>query len=136
MGNLIFLLITLALLGGFVALTEYEARRGARVFARERAHLDRNVERIEFVLRHIDLAAFLRDEVRRLAGRVGHDIAHLSLQTVRNAERLLTRLVRHLRSRHEVESAPRESTRAFVKTLSDFKGRLKATHPEISDIQH
>ncbi len=131
---LIFILITLVLLVGFFVLTEYEARRGARFFAQGRARLDQNVERVEFVLAHVDLGAFLRDEIRRLAGRLSHDIAHLSLQSVRAAERLLTRLVRHLRVRHAVDAAPRESTREFVKTLSDFKGRLKATHPEIQEI--
>ncbi len=132
---LIFIFVSLALLGGFLVLTDYETRRGIRFFAQERARLDRNVERIEFVLAHVDLGVFLRDEVRRLAGRLGHDIAHISLQSVRATERLLTRLVMHLRSRHDINTTPRESTRAFVKTLSDFKSRLKATHPEISDIQ-
>lgn len=134
MAPLIFILVTLALLVAFLALTEHEARRNIRLFSERRARLDRSVERVEFVLSHVDLGAFLRDEIRRVVARVGHDIAHLSLQSVRAAERLLTRLVRHLRSRHEVEAAPRESARAFVKTLSDFKSRLKATHPEISDI--
>jgi hypothetical protein len=135
MMNLVFILVALALLAGFFALIEYEVRRGVRLFAEKRARLDRNVERVEFVLQHVDLSAFTRDEVRRIVGRVSHDIAHLSLQVVRAAERLLTRLVRHLRSRHTIDTAPRESTRAFVKTLSDFKDRLKKTHPEVGDIQ-
>lgn len=135
MAHLVFILIALALLVGFFALTEYETRRGMRLFARERARLDRNVEHAELILQHVDLAAFLRDEVRRFAGRLGHDIAHLSLQAVRATERILTRLVRHLRSRHAVDVAPRTNAREFVKTLSDFKGKLKATHPEVGDIQ-
>lgn len=132
---LIFILVTLALLIGFFLLTEYEARRGARLFAQKRADLDRNVERVEFILAHVDLGAFLRDEVRRIAGRLSHDVAHLSLQSVRAAERLLTRLVRHLRAQHVVDAGPRESARPFVKTLSAFKDRLKATRPETEDIQ-
>ena len=135
MTYLISIFATIALLGGFVMLTSYEARRGVRLFAAPRARLDRNIERIEFVLENVDLGAFLRDEIRRFISRLGHDLAHLSLQVVRATERLLTRLVRYLRSRHAVDTVPRESTREFVKTLSDFKGRLKATHPEISDIQ-
>ncbi len=132
---LIFIIITLALFGGFLALTNYEARRGIRFFAEQRALLDQHVERIEFVLHHIDVEAFLRDEVRRLVGLLSHAVAHLSLQAVRAAERLLTRLVRYLRSRHADDTAPRENVREFVKTLSDFKGSLKATHPEVDDIQ-
>lgn len=132
---LIFILVTSALLGGFFVLTAYEARRSVRLFSSQRARLDRNVERVEFVLGHVDLGAFLRDEVRRLISRGGHGLAHLSLQAVRATERFLTRLVRRLRSRQEETIAPRESTREFVKTLSDFKNNLKETRPEISDIQ-
>jgi len=132
---LLFILATIALLGGFFALTQYEARRGARLFAEKRALLDRNIERVAFIIEHVDLGAYLRDEVRHLVGRISHDIAHLSLLAVRAVERLLTRLVRYLRSRHAVRTLPRENVREFVKTLSDFKGTLKATHPEVSDIQ-
>lgn len=82
--------------------------------------------------------AFVREEVRRLAARISHDLAHLSLQAVRTTERLLTRLVRHLRSRHTIDTidtVPRENVREFVKTLSDFKSQLKGTHPEVGEIQ-
>jgi len=133
---LIFILVTLGLLVGFFILTETEARRGTRFLASKRAHLDKSVEHIEFILEHVNLSVFLRDEVRRLAARVSHDIAHLSLQAVRATERLLTRLVMHLRShRAVVDTAPRENVREFVKTLSDFKSGLKATHPEVREIE-
>jgi hypothetical protein len=135
MGYLIFIIIASLLLGGFFALTGYEARRGSRYFALERDRLDRNVERVEFIWQHVDLAAFVRDEIRRLAGRLSHDIAHLSLQTVRAVERLLTRLVRYLRSKHAIEVGPRENVREFVKTLSDFKDQLKTPQPEALDIR-
>jgi len=135
MTYLIFIAIACALLGGFFALTDYEARRGTRYFAPQRARLDENVERIEFIWQHVDLGAFIRDEIRRLAGRLSHDIAHLSLQSVRAIERLLTRLVRYLRSKHAVDVGPRENVREFVKTLSDFKDQLKSTHPEALDIR-
>ena len=134
MGYLIFILATLALLFGFFALTWYEAQRGTRFFAAPRARLDRNIEQIEFILTHVDLNAFLRAETRRIGARIGHDGAHLSLQAVRAAERLLTRVVRRLRAQHSVETAPRESSREFVKALSDFKGHLDATRPEIPEI--
>jgi hypothetical protein len=132
---LIFILITLALLAGFFVLTSYEERRGTRLFAPARIRLDERVARIEFILAHVSLGAFARDEIRRAASRIGHDIVNVSLQTVRIVERLLTRLLRYIRTRHAVEVTPRGSARPFVKTLSDFKDRLKATHPEISDIQ-
>ncbi len=135
MAPLIFIVVAVALLGGFLVLTDFEKRRGQRLFAEKRDRLDRDVARVEFLLARVDLAAFLRSEIRLLMSRIGHDIAHLSLQAVRAAERLLTRLVRHLRVRHAVDTTPRESARPFVKTLSDFKDRLKASRPEVPDIQ-
>ncbi len=134
MPYVIFILTTIVLLTCFFVLTSYEGRRGRRLFAQERTRLDQHVARIEFVAAHVDLGAFARDEIRRTAGIVGHAIVHLSLRVVRTIERLLTRLVRHLRPPHIIDATPRESTRAFVKTLSDFKGRLKETHPEVPDI--
>jgi hypothetical protein len=134
MAHLVFILGTIALLAGFFALTYYESRRGVRVFAGDRARLDALVARMAFILEHVDLGAFLRDEIRRLLGRIGHDIAHLSLQAVRATERVLTRLVRYLRTRHEVDITPRETARPFVKSLSDFKDRLKAARPEVEEV--
>ncbi len=116
-------------------LTSYEARRGMRFHSPYRDRLDRIVERIGFIIANVNLGEFLRDEVRHLAGRIGHDIVHFSLIVVRAIERLLTNLVRRLRSHPEIDTAPRETAREFVKTLSDFKSNLKATHPEITDIQ-
>ena len=130
MACLIAVLVLLALLIGFVVLTRYEARRGARFFAPERDALDKNVERVEFIVAHVDLMAFAREEFSRALNQIGHTIAHLSLQAVRAVERLLTRLVRHLRTRNQESVAPRETAREFVKTLSDFKDTLKATHPD------
>ncbi len=134
MAYLIFILIALALLAGFFLLSDYETRRSARIFARERASFDEQVERAEFILANVDLAAFLREEFHRIAGRIAHDTAHFSLQTVRSIERFLTRLVKRLRVHREIASVSRESSREFVKTLSDFKDHLKETPPEIPDI--
>ncbi len=130
MTPLIFILITLALLIGFFALTSYEAHRGTRFFAPGRTHLDHTVEHVQFILSRVDLGVFLRDEVRRIVAWVGHALVHLSLQVVRAIERLLTRIVRYLRSKHATDTAPRKNVREFVKTLLDFKGKLKAKHPE------
>ena len=134
MTPLIFILVTFAFLSGFFVLTDYEVRRGVRFFAPQRVRFDHTVERIEFIVKRVDFGAFLRDEVRRMLAWLSHAIVHLSLQTVRAVERLLTRLIRYLRSRQVVDTTPRGNVREFVKTLSDFKSRLKATHPEISDI--
>lgn len=135
MANLISLSVALALLAGFVALTRYEANRGVRFFAARRAWLDESIERVEFIVEHVDLAAFARDEARHAMTRFGHVIAHFSLQAVRSAERVLTRLVRYLRIQHEEEVAPRETAREFVKTLSEFKDGLNASHPDIDSLE-
>ncbi len=134
MTYLVSVLIATGFLGGFVALSDYETRRGMRFLAPFRAQLDRDVERIAFILARVDFGAFLLEEMRRMATHSGHAIVHVSLQAVRAAERLLTRLVRYFRTRHAVDTAPRESMREYVKTLSDFKDHLKTTHPEIPDI--
>jgi hypothetical protein len=132
---LISILISTALLIGFFALTWYEERRGVRVFAEKRMQLDQTVARIEFIWTHVDFGAFVRDETRRFFTRIGHDIVHFFLQGVRAVERLLTRLARRFRAeRATVAAVPRDSARTFVMTLNDFKGRLKATHPKVSDI--
>ncbi len=134
MWYLIFTLITFVLLTGFFLLAGYEARSGVRYFADHRSRLDKHVERIEFILAHIDLGAFLRSEVRHFAGQVGHGIVHVSLVAVRSVEKLLTRVIRHQHAKNEVDAVPVESTREFVKTLSEFKEQLDATHPEVRDI--
>ncbi len=133
MAYLIFVLVSLGLLAGFFALTSYEARRDARFYASQRDRLDHTVERAIFVSEHVNFGEFLRDEVRHLTSRIGHSVAHVSLIVVRVVERLLTRLVRRMRANPEIDTAPRETAREFVKTLSDFKGNLKAEHPKISE---
>jgi Mn-dependent DtxR family transcriptional regulator len=128
--HLIFLLVSCALLVGFFVLTRYETRRGVRIYRAERERLDSLVGRIELIVEHVDLGVFLRDELRHQAGRISHDVAHLSLVVVRAAERVLTRLVRRLRAHPEVDTAPRETAREFVKVLSEFKDNLKTTDSE------
>lgn len=135
MVQLIVILAALMLLAGFVVLEFYERSRGIRLFSEKREWLDREAARVMFIIEHVDFAAFLRDLIRHLVRNVGHDIAHLSLQFVRAIERLLARIVRHFRSRQVVTHAPRETARAFVKTLSDFKGSLKAAAPEVNEVQ-
>ncbi|MFA5942696.1 MAG: hypothetical protein WC798_03435 [Candidatus Paceibacterota bacterium] len=134
MTYLILTFIPLALLVGIFAMTGYEARRGVRLFAPYRTRLDEQVDRVEFILTHVDFSAFLRDLIRHIAHRIAHDSAHLSLLAVRAVERSLTRVVRYLRTRRAIDIPPRENAREFVQTLSDFKDQLKATPPEIPDI--
>ncbi len=134
MGYSIFLIITLALLGGFIALTRYEAQAGIRFFSPERNRLDEGVAQALCIRDHVDIGAFVRDEIRRAAHHSWHALVTLSLQGVRAVERSLTRLVRSLRAKHTEIAPSRENAREFVKTLSDFKDGLKATHPDISDI--
>ena len=135
MAYLFLVLVSFALLTGFFALTQYEARTGTRFFADRRARLDTQVEQVEFIVAHVDLVAFAREEINRALSHLGHTIAHLSLQAVRATERLLTRLVRHLRTRTEEVPAPRENAREFVKTLSDFKETLKENAPDVPEVQ-
>jgi hypothetical protein len=132
--NLLFVLISFALLVSFFVLTTYEARRGVRVYAAGRGRLDDMVGRVTFIVENVNVGVFLRDEIRHLTARIGHNVVHFSLLSVRSAERLLTRLMRRLRTHPEVDKAPRETAREFVKVLSEFKDNLKTTHPEISDI--
>lgn len=135
MGYGIFLVLTLAALGGFYGLVEYEARRGVRFAAPRRERFDTLVRHTEFILDHVDFAAFIRDTIHDAVVATGHFFVSVSLRSVRAVERLLTRIVRSFRSHQaETAAAPRESSREFVKALSDFKETLKATPGDISDI--
>ena len=132
---LVVMVISVALLGGFLVLTSYETARGMRFYGAFRERLDHTATHLGFIWNTVNLAAFVRDEIRHLAERIGHDAVHLSLVVVRAIERTLTRLVRYMRTRQAATVVPRENARAFVKTLTDFKDTLNATHPEISDIK-
>jgi hypothetical protein len=132
---LLSILVSSLLLAGFVALTRYETEHGVRYFGARRATLDEAVERIQFIVEHVDLAAFLREEVKRVVTIAGHAIVNVSLQAVRSVERVLTRLVRHLRTQHDTAAAPHESSREFVRTLSDFKDTLKTSYPAIPEVE-
>lgn len=134
MAYLIFIIVSLVLFGGFFFLASLERARGARVLAAYRDRLDAQIGRIEFIIAHVDFKSFAREEVRRLATQSGHALAHLSLRAVRAVERGLTRVVRYLRARHGVEVHPVGETREFVKTLTDFKDRLKDTMPEVPSV--
>lgn len=130
MAYLLAILVPSALLIGFFGLTVLESSRGARVLNGARTRLDRKISHVGFIFSHVDLAGFAREEFVRLLARASHAAAHLSLRAVRFVERMLTRLVRHLRMRQAANAVPRTDVREFVKTLSDFKDNLKSTRPE------
>lgn len=132
---LLLILTSSLLLAGFIALTHYETVHGVRFFEARRNALDEIVERGQFIYEHVDLAAFLREEVQRAGTIAGHAVVNVSLQAVRAVERMLTRLVRYLRTQHESMDAPHESTREFVRTLSDFKDTLKTSYPAIPEVE-
>ncbi len=134
MAYLIVDLIALALVIGFFVLSNYEAQKGVRVFAEKRVRLDAQVARATFILTHVNFGSFLREEISNLAHRIAHDIAHVSLQVVRVIERVLTHLVRYLRAQRATDTVPHENAREFVKVLSDFKGHLETTHPDVPDV--
>lgn len=134
MTSLYLLIGSFVLLASFGGLVVFEGRRGVRVLAGPRGALDEFVSRMVFIVEHVDLPAFLRDESVRIAHLIGHDIAHWSLQSVRAVERFLTRVVRHLRVQRAAHLEPKETSREFVRTLSDFKGELKASRPEMPSV--
>jgi len=49
-----------------MALVDYESRRGSRFASAFRSRLDAKTEHAAFIVAHVDFAAFLRDETRRL----------------------------------------------------------------------
>ena len=130
-----FILVTLLLLVIYITLLVREARRGRRFFAAYRERLDRFVGNGAFIARHVDFNSFAREEVIHLSRQGMHILAHRVLLGVRAAERLLTRLVRHLRLHTETAPPGGESSRSFVRTLSEFKGHLEATRPEMPEVR-
>ena len=124
----------LILILGFYLLTRYEAQKGTRVFKEARTNFDQQTARIEFIISHVDWNSYTREQLGIVLHRFGHDLAHRSLQSVRSLERLLTQVVRQLRAQGTPQLESREPLRPFVKTLSDFKGHLEATRPEMPEI--
>ncbi len=122
---LTLVLISVALLAGFLALTVREAKTGRRMFSAARERLDREAARVFFIVAHVDLAAFLRDVTGQAGKRIAHDAAHISLIIVRFVERLLTRAVRALRAHQGQVQTTQTSTSPFVRSMSDLKQKLR-----------
>ncbi|MDO8624079.1 MAG: hypothetical protein Q7R54_01865 [bacterium] len=134
MAPLVLVGLSILLFVGFLLLTRYEVAHGMRLLATRRMAFDARATHLTFALTHIDFESFLREQVHILSARIAHDIAHLSLITVRVVERLLTRLVKHLRARHGIVAASTATPRAFVKTMSDFKQQLASTRPPLPEL--
>jgi hypothetical protein len=124
---------SLLVLAVYISLLAIEARREARFFESWRAALDRAVRRGAFIIAHVDFASFAREQSRVLARRTAHDFVHVSLGAVRAVERLLTKAVRRLRMHPEFVRPTNESSRTFVRTLSEFKGHLESSRPNLPE---
>ena len=129
------ILATLVLLAAYILALVLEARRGARFGARYRERLDQLVVQTEFIMAHVDFTSFFRSEAKRLGLYAIHESAHLALQAVRAVERFLTHVVKRLRLHPEAPLPEGASARHFVRTLSEFKGHLDTTRPEMSEVR-
>lgn len=123
MAYLISILIAGLLFLGFLLLTIYEFRRGARFFARSRYKLDAKVSRTGFLIEHIDWGAFTAHLTRMSLNTIAHDAAHATLMLVRSVERNLARAVSSLHMRREPPLAlpeKREVTSPPARPMSDI----------------
>jgi hypothetical protein len=109
MTYLLLIFLSIALFAGFFGLTIAEARSGTRVLALQRTHLDKQVARVAFIIKHVDWVEFLSHAIQSFFERVIHDAAHLTLIVVRFIERNLTDVVRYLRDRRPNLLAPKPS---------------------------
>ncbi|MEK9160573.1 MAG: hypothetical protein AAB440_00855 [Patescibacteria group bacterium] len=126
--------VALVLFFGFLFLNSVEQKKGARILSGMRSALDARVARATGVVAHVDFSAFLWNLSKDVTGRLVHDIAHVSLIAVRSLERLLTRLVRFIRSRVHAPQVVEGKRSAFVETITYFKKTLRrskeTTEPE------
>lgn len=126
-----FILVCVALLSGFLALTHFETVRGTRFFAPMRAKMDERTEKAVFVVRHVDWGAFANHLMKTGAARVAHDVAHGILVVVRVAERILTRVVKYLRTRRqEAATVPLERRRFSMKGMLEQMRSAVSAEPQ------
>lgn len=125
--HLIFIGVSVLLLGGFFLLVAFEQGKGKRVGGAFRTTLDRKVSRAAFIATHVDWGAFARHLAGTALERVLHDIAHGVLKMVRMTERLLTRTVRTLRERRglSVEEAPSEEVSPLARGIEKVRVALR-----------
>jgi|JI10StandDraft_1071094.scaffolds.fasta_scaffold432306_1 hypothetical protein len=113
------------LLAGFTALCKAENALNKRVFGALRRKFDKYVERIQFLLDHVDFGSFIIHLFKDMFDRFVHFILHLALSSVRFVERLLTRGLKVMRSRIAPPGIPQSQKRStFVETMSYFKSTL------------
>ena len=123
---ILLILAATALCIGFILLTMREARHGSRLFLSDsRATLDAAASRFLLLVTHEDFGSYTRHAVLTVVGRIAHDSAHGFLVLVRATERLLTRLVRHLRDRKAPPFTESKASSTFVRHISEFKQSLR-----------
>ncbi|MEO6536857.1 MAG: hypothetical protein ABIT47_04130 [Candidatus Paceibacterota bacterium] len=130
MAYLIAIAVLVTLLVAFLVLSGLEGRSGRRLFAGRRYVLDTKVERVSFILRHVDWGAFSADVVRSSIERAIHDIAHGTLIAVRALERFLTQVVRTLRTRRDVPLPPPSVSRTTA-TVTYLKRAVRRTRKSV-----
>ena len=135
MAYLIAILVSFTLLGAFLALTRYETGHGVRFFGNVRSRLDAKTERVAFIARHVDWSAAISHLVRTAAARIVHDVAHTILIIVRIVERLLTRVVKYLRSRRKEAAVVSDRKRFDMKaSFAQFRSTLKRAKEEGDEV--
>lgn len=121
MAYLVAIGLALTLFGGFVVLTYWETTTGVRLLKGVRSDLDRKAARLAFIAKHVDWGSFAKHVLATLSARVAHDVAHVTLRIVRTVERLLTRVVRNLRTPQEgapATPAPKFDVRSALTQLT------------------
>ncbi len=125
-------LVLIALLAGFILLTQYEKHRGVRFASKFRNGIDIFATKIAFIKNHVDFADFVKDTFRQMAERIAHNTAHQALRVTRFVEQQLTRVVRYFRARFAARKALFEATHEqtsesskYVRTIVDFKKTLR-----------
>jgi hypothetical protein len=117
---LILLAVSIALFVGFFSLTMVEARTGTRILSAPRKKLDKGVARVFFIAEHVDWGGFIAHIVQSIVARIAHDVAHVTLLTVRFVERQLTAVVRTLRNRRPNLLAPKPSRSSPLTQVTDY----------------
>lgn len=128
MTHLIFIGVSVLLLGGFFLLITLERNAEKRVLGSLRTKLDRKVSRAAFIATHVDWGAFARHLAGTALERVLHDVAHTILQMVRATERILTRAVKTLRERRGMPAAEeenRDASRPIARSLDRVRAALR-----------
>lgn len=126
MAYIIAILLSLTLLGAFLALTHYETTHGVRFFGTIRGRFDKKVARAAFIINHVDWPALISHMTKTVLARIAHDIAHTTLIIVRILERVLTRVVKSLRTRRESVDVVRDHKRFDLRaSLAQFRSTLE-----------